>query len=590
MDICKSPSKPPAKLQLEEFRMKLFITLALSLLWHIACLAEVEIQTIQVPMRDGVRLSTDIYRDKSITSSAVVLMRTPYNKAGGSAAAKRFAEAGYVAIVQDCRGKFASEGAFIPYNNEGQDGYDAIEWIVAQPWCNGRVGMWGASYVGATQWQAAVEHPPGLVTITPTATFTSFYRNLYLGGAVRHSLISTWAGGNSPKPVNAKLNTDWDTTLKHLPLGNVDEKIGWPIPWLKGIMNHPSPNGYWKRLDMTADMADLKLPMQHVVGSYDFFARESVGNFVRMQKLAKDPETRKNQQLIFGPWDHGTIGKSKVGDLDFGPQANWDSTASTLDWFNLTLKNHDSSKPEPFSPVRYFIMGENQWHNSETWPPAGYKETAFYLHSNGKANNRSGSGTLDMTSPAKIEPSDNFKADPANPVPACPVTKDRPIQAAVWAPLDQRSIEDRNDVLVYTSEQLKQALTFAGDASAELFVSSDTPDADWVVKLVDVHPNGAAYNLTVGILRGRFRESELQPKPLKPGEVYKIKVDLGPIAAQILPGHQLRVDICGAYFPLFDRNANTAEGIFGNTTRTATETIFHSPGQASRIILPVQKP
>ena len=337
-------------------------------------------------------------------------------------------------------------------------------------------------------------------------------------------------------------------------------------------------------------MADLKLPMQHVVGSYDFFARESVGNFVRMQKLAKDPETRKNQQLIFGPWDHGTIGKSKVGDLDFGPQANWDSTASTLDWFNLTLKNHDSSKPEPFSPVRYFIMGENQWHNSETWPPAGYKETAFYLHSNGKANNRSGSGTLDMASPAKIEPSDNFKADPANPVPACQVTKDRPIQAAVWAPLDQRSIEDRNDVLVYTSEPLKQALTFAGDASAELFVSSDTPDADWVVKLVDVHPNGAAYNLTVGILRGRFRESELQPELLKPGEVYKIKVDLGPIAAQILPGHQLRVDICGAYFPLFDRNANTAEGIFGNTTRTATETIFHSPGQASRIILPVRKP
>ena len=195
---------------------------------------------------------------------------------------------------------------------------------------------------------------------------------------------------------------------------------------------------------------------------------------------------------------------------------------------------------------------------------------------------------LNQKTPVADEPPDQFKADPADPVPACPVTDQRPLQASTWAPVDQRSIEDRNDVLVYTSEPLTAPLTFAGDARAELFVSADTPDADWVVKLIDVHPDGAAYNLTVGVLRGRFRDSELEPKLLTPGEVYKIVVDLGPVAAQLAPGHRLRVDVCGAYFPLFDRNANTAEGIFGQSTAIATESVYHSLATPSRIILPVR--
>lgn len=549
--------------------------------------AEVTLETVLVPMRDGVQLATDIYRDTTINSGPVVLMRTPYNKNHGKVAAERFAAAGYIAIVQDNRGKFASEGTFIPYNNEGQDGYDAVEWIGEQSWCNGRIGMWGSSYVGATQWQAAIEHPPGLTTITPTATFSSFYRNLYLGGSVRLSLIAKWASGNSPKPDGATVTDDWNRTLLHLPIGEVDDQIGWPVPWLEGMLTHPSPNGYWKRLDMTQDIASLKLPMQHVVGYYDFFSRESVGNFVRMQQLAADVETRKHQQLILGPWDHGTIGKAHVGDIDFGPDAEMDATGTTLEWFDRYLKREPKVAANPLVPVRYFVMGENQWHDAETWPPAGYKETSFYLHSHGKANTRNGDGLLDQNAPIADEPADRFLADPADPAPACPATEQRPLHAATWAPIDQRSIEDRTDVLVFTSEPMMTPLTFAGDARAELFVSADTPDADWVVKLIDVHPDGAAYNLTVGVLRGRFRDSELQPKLLTPGEVYRIVVDLGPVAAQIEKGHRLRVDICGAYFPLFDRNPNTAEGIFGKSTAVATESVYHSPARASRIILPV---
>ncbi len=550
--------------------------------------ASVIVETVMVPMRDGVRLATDIYRDKTLKNAPVALMRTPYNKASGKGAAERFAAAGYIAVIQDCRGKFASEGSFIPYNNEGQDGYDAIEWIGKQNWCNGRIGMWGSSYVGATQWQAAVEHPPGLTTITPTATFSSFYRNLYLGGAVRLSLIAKWASGNSRKPDDATLTADWNRTLLHLPLGEVDDRIGWPIPWLEGMLTHPSPNGYWKRLDMTPDITALKLPMQHVVGYYDFFSRESVGNFVRMQRLAVDVETRKHQQLVLGPWDHGTIGKAKVGELDFGSHAEWDATAATLEWFDRYLKRDPQVAATPLVPVRYFILGENTWHDAEAWPPAGYEEAAFYLHSNGRANTRGGDGRLDRVAPVGDEPTDRFRADPADPALACPVTEARPLHAATWAPIDQRSIEDRRDVLVFTSEPLTKPLTFAGDARAELFVSADTPDADWVVKLIDVHPDGAAYNLTVGILRGRFRDSELRPQLLTPGEVYKIVVELGPIAAQLSPGHRLQVDICGAYFPLFDRNPNTAEGVFGKSTAVATESVFHTLVRPSRIILPIR--
>ena len=306
-----------------------------------------------------------------------------------------------------------------------------------------------------------------------------------------------------------------------------------------------------------------------------------------MQQLAKDPATRKQQRLILGPWDHGTIGKSRVGDLDFGSEAQWDATAATLDWFDHTLKAIPNKDATPVVPVRYFVMGENRWHEAETWPPSGHEPTSFYLHSAGRANTRGGDGQLNRAAPSTDEPVDRFRADPADPVPACPVTDQRPLHAAIWAPVDQRPIEDRDDVLCYSTEPLTEPLTFAGNARADLFVAADTADADWVVKLIDVHPDGAAYNLAVGILRGRFRDSELEPKPLEPNTTYKLTVDLGPIAAQIAPGHQLRVDICGAYFPLFDRNPNTAEGPFGKSTAIATESVYHTSAMPSRILLPV---
>jgi uncharacterized protein len=549
--------------------------------------AEVKTETINIPMRDGIKLATDIYCDDAVTMAPVVLMRTPYDRTKQKSSAERWVKAGYIAVMQDCRGTRDSEGVMAPYNNEGQDGYDTLEWIARQPWCSGRVGMMGGSYVGAVQWQAAAENPPGLAAIAPQATWSSFYRNLYLGGSVRLSLISGWIAGNTPKPEGVK-PADMNKALLRLPLSDVDEAIGWPMPWLDAFLIHPEPNGFWTRLDLTPRLPELQLPALHVVGYYDFFSRESVDNFMIMQKQARDPKTRQQQRLILGPWDHGSVGKTKVAEVEFGPEAAVDTFALQIDWFDRHLKQDPAAQAKPFPPVHYFSMGDNVWRDAQTWPPEGFKETLFYLHSEGKANTRKGNGRLTREAPTQDETSDTFRADPAKPTPSNPITETRPIKAAVWGPVDQSATEDREDVLSYTSEPMTEPLTFAGNAEAKLHVSTDTPDADWAVKLIDVYPDGFAQNIARGILRGRYRNSLLKPELMQPGQVYEITVDLGPVAATIAKGHQLRVDISGADFPLYDRNPNTAEGITGSKTAIATEQVHHKPGALSRIVLPVK--
>jgi putative CocE/NonD family hydrolase len=253
------------------------------------------------------------------------------------------------------------------------------------------------------------------------------------------------------------------------------------------------------------------------------------------------------------------------------------------------MKPESNPENRPTAAVKYFSMGDNVWKFENQWPPPGSTATSFYLHSNGHANTKGGDGSIDQEATRANEPGDSFRADPADPTPACPVTSSRPLGAPTWAPVDQRPTEDRKDVLVYTSQPLSVPLTFAGNPKVELFVSADTPDADWVAKLVDVHPDGAAYNLAVGILRGRFRDSEMQATPLTPGQVYKITIDLGPVAAQLAKDHRLRLDISGAYFPLFDRNPNTGEGPFSEKNRVSTETVHHSATELSRIVLPCLK-
>ncbi|MBL8816201.1 MAG: CocE/NonD family hydrolase [Planctomyces sp.] len=568
-------------------RLTFPVIAALVLLAPLNACGDVQVETYNIPMRDGIRLATDVYRDVAVTRAPVILMRTPYDRIPQKANAERYAAAGYVVVIQDCRGTRASEGVLAPYNNEGQDGYDTIEWITQQAWCSGRVGMMGGSYVGAVQWQAAAESPPGLVAIAPQATWSSFYRNLYLSGAVRLSLIAGWIAGNTKRP-DGVIPADMDEALMRLPLSDVDSAIGWPMPWLDAYLTHPEPNGFWTRLDLTSRLPELQIPALHVVGYYDFFSRESVDTFVIMQQQAHDPQTRQQQRLVLGPWDHCTIGKPKVAELDFGSAAELDLMSLQLDWFDRHLKQDAAAIAKSNAAVRYFSMGDNVWHESDSWPPAGFRPTSFFLHSGGHANSRRGDGRITLDAPNLAEPGDSFRADPSNPVPACPVTEARPVKAAVWGPVDQTPLEDRDDVLVYSTDPLEEPLTFAGTVTAQLSVSTDTPDADWVVKLVDVHPDGRAFNLATGILRGRYRNSLTKPEMMNPGEVYAVTVDLGPCAATIAKGHQLRVDICGSLFPLYDRNPNTREGIFGSQSAVATEQVHHRPGALSSLILPLK--
>lgn len=532
-------------------------------------------RALRIPMRDGVQLAADFYPAAGMARAPVLLMRTPYNRLGAASTAKRYAEAGYNVLVQDTRGRFESGGNFYPYYDEGQDGYDTLDWIRRQPWSDGRVGMWGASYVGAVQWQAIAEQAPGLAAVAPTATWSSFYRNVYLGGTVRLGLVAQAAAALEPRPAQLpERPIDWPAALLHLPLSDLDKAIGWTMPWLEGILTHPHPDGFWKRLDLTSEVTATQVPSQHIVGYYDFFCREVVDSFQRTRAEVK--------QLVLGPWDHGTIGKSKVGDVEFGPNARLDLESENLAWFDRVLKN----KAGAFPQVRYFSMGENVWRTATQWPPADARSTAFYLHSDGRANTASGTGLLTKEAPNEEKP-DVFVSDPANPVPAVAAVNGRKPFEVVWGPVDQSETEKRKDVLVYSTPPLVHSMRFAGPIRSELSVKASTPDSDWVVKLIDVSPDGFAQNLAAGIQRSSFRVQEQESLPAQPGEHYRIDVDLGHVAALVGVGHRLRVEVTGSYFPLFDRNTNTGEGPFSGLTRISNQTLEHSAGSSSRIFIPL---
>jgi predicted acyl esterase len=537
------------------------------------------------PTRDGVKLKTTIFRLVSVNRGPVLLLRTPYNQQNNEAQARRFAESGYIAVTQDCRGRFGSEGGFVFYNGEGQDGYDAVEWIRAQPWCDGHVGMWGHSYLASVQWLTVGEGAP-LDAMAPAAGAADFYRNQYLGGA--YMLGMTRAGysvGFYGPPPEVGRSPEWPRWFLHLPLADFETVTGYAAPWQTSFMLHNKHDGFWKRSDVTGDIPRINVPGLHMVGYFDFLCRAAVSGFQTMRARSATAFSRANQQLIIGPWDHGT-GNRKTAEVDFGPQAQVDVINENRAWFDRFLKPHGGTM-EPVPAVRYFSMGDNVWHTASQWPPAAAVETAFYLHSKGHAQTARGDGTVDSDRPGSSELADVFKADPADPVPNVPALGRK--YTDTWGPTDQRLAGERADVLIFSTPPLVKPLTFAGPLRAELYVDADTPDADWVVRLIDVRPDGFAQPLATGIQRGSFRDSETNPTPLTPGKVYAINVDLGHAAARIEPGHALRVQVAPSCFPLFERNANTGEGPQGARSAVATEHVWHSRARPSRVWLPIMR-
>ena len=542
------------------------------------------VKTIWMPTRDGKKLKTTIYHNTDFDLPLpVLLLKTAYDGKNFENQARRVANRGYIAVIQDSRGRFGSEGEFRLYWNEAPDGFDTITWIKEQDWCDGHVGMWGPSYMGSVQWLTASTGAP-LNAIAPTASVTYFHHNIYRGGASIFALVRAGFGANvyGPPP-SAGASPNWVKWYLTLPLMDIDDVVGYEAPLQMNMIKHFKPDGFWKETD-ARNFSDMNLPAQHIVGYYDFMCPGSIYAYQKMRTDSPTKYSRNNQQLILGPWDHAT-GSDRSGDVVFGETARLDTLGENLKWYDRWFKGVNSNKPDP--RVRYFVMGDNEWRTAEDWPPSASQLTPFFLHSSGDANSKDGDGALSQETPDVKQSPDSFRSDPNHPVPNAPAHGIKYVDG--FGPYDEHAAHLRDDVLVYQSQPVTEPLSFAGQISAILYISADTPDADFVVKVVDIYPNGFCHPLSTGILRASARNSLMHRELLKKDKTYKITVDVGHCAATIKPGHRLCIQIQGTHFPVYDRNTNTGEGPFSKRTLISTQTVFHDANRQSHVLLPIIK-
>jgi putative CocE/NonD family hydrolase len=533
---------------------------------------------VKVTMRDGIRLSTDIYRPDAPGKFPGLLLRTPYGNGGmGDRDGHFYTQRGYVVVIQDTRGRYDSEGDFDPMQHEGPDGYDTQQWMGEQSWCNGKIGTFGGSYNGFTQWMPAQYGSPYLKTMFPSKTFSDFYREAYVGGAFRILRWSPWSYEMSRPAIIERsfVQNITDSAYRATPFIEQDKLLGWRIPFLRDWLAHPERDLYWRRSCVGSHYSAIRTSVYHLGGWFDSFQQGTLDNFIRMTSPDIDPEIRARQKLLMGPWIHGSESRL-TGDMDFGEDADVDTRDLALRWFDNQLKGIDNGiMQEP--PVRIFVMGENAWRYENEWPLSRTVFRKYYFHSSGNANTSRGDGTLD-TSPPEDENPDAFVYDPENPV----ITPGRD------EPIDQRAVEARNDVLVYTTGALAESIEVTGPVEVVLYASSSATNTDFTAKLVDVHPDGKAIRLCEGIIRASFRNPDAAPSAIQPDRVYRYNIPLWSTSNLFKEGHQIRVEISSSNFPRFDRNLNT--GIIPaleTTSQNAKQTIHHGREYPSCIVLPV---
>ncbi len=541
-------------------------------------------QDVKVPMRDGVQLSTNIFLPDAEGKFPTILVRSPYDKGDEkNGAAHRYAQAGYAYVIQDTRGRFDSEGRFDPFLTEAEDGYDTQEWVRQQPWSNGEIGTAGGSYVGFTQWSPAPLQPPALKAMCPIVTFADFHDDVvYVGGAFQLALGLGWGAMVTAQPGENIIGKDWPSILRALPLTDYATLLGREIPFYNDWLAHPNDDEYWRSATITDKYDRIQVPVYNIGGWYDIFAQATAENFRRMRESASTEEIRRAQRLLMGPWAHGG-GGNKVGNREFGDVAKVDIGAIERRWFDYWLKGIDNGIMDE-APVRIFAMGINEWRNEQEWPLARTRYTKYYLHSEGNANSLHGDGLLTVVSPEE-EATDHYSYDPNDPV---PTTGGANLALAPIGPYDQREVEARKDVLVYTTEPLKEPVEVTGPVRMVLYASSSARDTDFTAKLVDVSPDGLAWNLTDGIVRARYRNSDIEPELIEPNRVYRYLIDLWVTSNVFLEGHRIRVEISSSNFPRFDRNPNTGKP-FGQDAEviTAAQTIYHNADYPSHLLLPV---
>lgn len=561
---------------------------------------------VPATMRDGTVLRANVFRPAEEGTYPVALSRTPYGKHFASVSAQldaiRLARAGYIVVIQDVRGRFNSQGDWVAFLHEAEDGFDTVEWAAGLPGCNGNVGMFGGSYLGFTQWSAARLAPPHLKAIVPSITWADGRDGVIgRGGAWELGLMAYWqitaialdatlrrhAGapaeevGAAVRSVVREIDDLRSAGYLTLPLQGFAplHRIGLDAEADQAFVE-PAPDGLIEALSVAGAYDRIDVPAYNLGGWYDIFSQGTLRNFAALRAHGATPAARRARVLI-GPWSHVNHG-NVVGESDFGFAAasafmdlQTDLTGLTQRWFDYWLKgNENGVADEP--PVKLFIMGENLWRDENEWPLARTQYTPYYLHAG---------DALSPQQPGDEEP-DQYLYDPADPT---PTHGGGLLMNALFGPgvKDQRAIEARDDVLVYTSEPLAQDTEVTGPVTVQLWAASDAPDTDFVARLVDVHPDGFARNLTDGIIRARYRNG-LAPELLEPGRPYLFSIDLWSTANVFKRGHRIRLDVASANFPRWDRNPNIG-GPIGTERelRPARQTILHDAAHPSHVVLPL---
>ena len=538
-----------------------------------------------IPMRDGVHLATDVYLPGGDGPFSTVLTRLPYGKTEAwcnmPEVAEYWTRKGYAAVVQDVRGKWGSEGAFEPNLNRHEipDGYDTIEWISRQPWSNGRAGMWGQSYYGFTSYAGAASGHPALKCIAPGNISLNRFSCTFRYGCLHLNTMGTWAFAMANQTYQDLSRLDY----WHLPLADIGRHAGATSGYFDEIIANPEPSQFWEERSLIAGYECIQIPVLHRGGWFDTYLGPTIADWRRMNERN---QPAGNQHLFIGPWDHRSTADlvHRVGLLavaDGTAEARFDTSCAFFDRY-LTGWNTDFGAR---GQIRYFVMGKDVWRDADSWPPHETRLTPMYLRSNGRANTRSGDGFLSWEAPPAGESHDCFVYDPADPV-ADTLGIDCWSLAGEMG--DRRELEERPDVLIYTTELFADGLELTGPIVAKISFSSDAPDTDVTVALVDVAPDESANLIQDGILRTRYRDGVETPALMEPGRVYALEIDVWSVSYALAPGHRLRLEISSSCFNRYDRNLNTGEPLgVGATPVKATQRVFHDATRPSTVVLPV---
>lgn len=544
---------------------------------------------VAVPMRDGIALRADVLRPNSDGRFPTLVYRTPYGKEDALkeyATFRRAVERGYAVLVEDVRGRYASGGEFLPYQQEGHDGYDTIEWAARQPWSNGAIGTFGLSYPGAVQWLAAIENPPHLKAMVPAMTFSTPQNFFYAGGTWDMSWIE-WIWDNIAADVRAKKNlpgpktydeavSAWKqqggTMLRELPLSDLAELKG-IAPFYYEWLSHPAEDPWWDWCELRNKYDRVHAAVLNLSGWYDdnYGPEGATTNFNGLLK-SRAGQRDAQTHLLIGPWVHGVdnTAKTKSGDRQFGQAAAINYDEVVLRWMDRYLRGMENGVDQE-KPVRYFVMGDDQWRDADAWPPAA-KETSYFLVAKGE---------LSLQQPAKAEAS-SFFSDPADPV----INRYETSGAH-----DYRDLSQRKDVLTFDSEPLAKDLEVSGPIRADIFISCDCRDLDLWVRLLDVAPDGTAFNLMssgLDVQRASYRDIKRGRQLLTPGQVYEIHLENLITSNVFQKAHKIRIQISGSFFPNFSRNLQNGELEAKSAKMLKTIVrVYHGAAHASRIVLPV---